>query len=160
MGKSKRSTIRRIIEIMNAAELYDRDFAEWAVRNAELLRAGRVADADLEHIAEEIEAMAKRERRAMQSRLARLIQHLLKWQVQPMKRCASWQSTIAGQRFRICRLLEDNPSFRPELTKWIDREYEHAVHLATLDTGFERERFPTVWPYTLDQTLGQSFLPG
>jgi hypothetical protein len=38
---------------MNAAELYDRDFAEWAVRNAELLRPGRVAEADLDHIAEE-----------------------------------------------------------------------------------------------------------
>jgi len=80
-----------IIEGMNAAELYDRDFAEWAMRNAELLRSGRVAEADLDHIAEEIEGMAKRERRAMQIRLARLIQNLLKWQVQPMKRSASWQ---------------------------------------------------------------------
>jgi len=54
---------------MNAAELYDRDFAEWAVRNAELLRSGRVAEADLDHIAEEIEDIARRERRAMQNRL-------------------------------------------------------------------------------------------
>ncbi len=50
---------------MNAAELYERDFAEWAVRNAELLRSGRVAEADLDHIAEEIEDMAKRERRVI-----------------------------------------------------------------------------------------------
>ena len=97
---------------MNAAELYDRDFAEWAVRNAELLRSGRVAE---DHIAEEIEDMAKRERRAIESRLARLILQLLKWQVQPMKRSASWQSTIAEQRFRIGKLLEENPSLRPEL---------------------------------------------
>ena len=53
---------------MNAAELYDRDFAEWAVRNAELLRAGRVADADLAHIAEEIEAMATPQHRALPAR--------------------------------------------------------------------------------------------
>ena len=144
---------------MSAAELYDRDFAEWAVRNAELLRSGRVAEADLDHIAQEIEDMAKRERRAMQSRLARLIQQLLKWQVQPMKRSASWQSTIAEQRFRIGKLLEDNPSFRPELAKSIDQEYDHAVHLATLDTGLERERFPSSWPYTVEQTLDQGFLP-
>jgi len=144
---------------MNAAELYDRDFAEWAVRNAELLRSGRVAEADLDHIAEEIEDMAKRERRAMQSRLARLIQHLLKWQVQPMKRSASWQSMIAEQRFRIGKLLDDNPSFRQELAKWIDQEYDHAVHLATLDTGLKRDRFPSSWPYTLEQTLDRGFLP-
>jgi hypothetical protein len=145
---------------MNAAELYDRDFAEWAMQNAELLRSGRVAEADLDHIAEEIEDMAKRERRAMQSRLARLLQHLLKWQVQPMKRSASWQSTIAEQRFRICKLLKENPSFRQELANWIDEEYEHAVHMATLDTGFERERFPSSWTYTVEQTLDQGFLPG
>ena len=35
---------------MNAAELYDRDFAEWAVRNAELLRSGRVAEADVHRV--------------------------------------------------------------------------------------------------------------
>jgi hypothetical protein len=65
MGKSKRLAIWRRIEDMNAAELYERDFAEWAVRNAELLRSGRVAEADLDHIAEEIEDMAKRERRVI-----------------------------------------------------------------------------------------------
>lgn len=144
---------------MNAAELYDRDFAEWAVRNAELLRSGRSAEADLDHIAEEIEDMAKRERRAMQSRLTRLIQRLLKWQVQPMKRRASWQSTIAEQRFRIGKLLEDNPSFRPELATWVDQEYDHAVHMAALDTGLERDRFPSSWPYTMEQTLDRGFLP-
>ena len=142
---------------MNTADLYDRDFAEWAIRNAELLRSGRVAEADLDHIAEEIEDLAKRERRATESRLARLIQQLLEWQVQPMKRCASWQSTIAEQRFRIFKLLKENPSFRPELANWIDDEHEH---LATLDTGFERERFPSSWPYTVEQTLDQGFLPG
>jgi hypothetical protein len=42
---------------MKAAELYDRDFAEWTRRNAELLRSGRAAEADLDHIAEEIEDM-------------------------------------------------------------------------------------------------------
>ncbi len=35
------------------------------MRNAELLRSGRVAEADLDHIAEEIEDMAKRERRVI-----------------------------------------------------------------------------------------------
>jgi hypothetical protein len=145
---------------MNAAELYDRDFAEWAVRNAELLRSGRVAEADLDHIAEEIEDIAKRKRRAMQSRLERLVEQLLKWQAQPMKRSASWQSTMAEQRFRIRKLLEENPSFRPELANWIGEEYDHAVHIATLETGLQRERFPSSWPYTVEQTLDQGFLPG
>jgi hypothetical protein len=60
---------------MKAADLYDVDFAEWALQNAALLRSGRAQEADLDHIAEEIEAMAKRERRALDRRLYRLIGH-------------------------------------------------------------------------------------
>src|ERR1017187_8675005 len=103
---------------MNAAELYDREFAEWAMKKAELLRSGRVAEADLDHIAEEIDDTAKRGRGSMQSRLARLIQHLLKWQVQPMKRSANWQSTIAEKRFRVCKMHKENPTWRQELANW------------------------------------------
>jgi hypothetical protein len=52
--------------------------------------------------------------------------------VQPLKRGANWQSTIAEQRFRIGKLLEENPSFRPELGNWIDAEYEHGFRAGTV----------------------------
>ena len=144
---------------MKTAELYDTDFAEWAVQNAELLRSGRIAEADLEHIAEEIEDMARRERDAVQNRLARLIQHLLKWQMQPHMRSASWRRTIMEQRFRIERLLKQNPSFRRELKDWVGEMYEHAVGLASIDTGLEESSFPKSCPYTVERTLDQKFLP-
>ena len=54
---------------MKTAELYDTDFAEWTPRNAELLRSGRVSEADLQHIAEEIEDMGTREQRSLHNRL-------------------------------------------------------------------------------------------
>ena len=41
--------------------LYDRDFYAWANEQAALLRAGRLADADIENIAEEIETMGRSE---------------------------------------------------------------------------------------------------
>ena len=53
---------------MKSAELYDEDFYQWTVRNAELLRAGRIREADLVNIATEIEDMGKRERRELLSR--------------------------------------------------------------------------------------------
>jgi hypothetical protein len=37
--------------------LYDQDFYAWANEQAALLRAGRVAEADIENIAEEIETI-------------------------------------------------------------------------------------------------------
>jgi hypothetical protein len=42
--------------------LYDTDFYAWANTQAALLRSGRLAGADVEHIAEEIESMGHKER--------------------------------------------------------------------------------------------------
>ena len=41
--------------------LYDSDFYAWANQQAQLLRAGHFADADMDLIAEEIETMGKAE---------------------------------------------------------------------------------------------------
>src|SRR5438034_6469287 len=108
-------------------ELYDIDFAEWARHNAELLRSGRVTEADLEHIAEEIEDMGKRERRSLHHRSAGLLEHLLKWQYQPERRGSSWTRTIVQQRRGIRRLLDENPSFRPDFAQVVTEAYDDAV---------------------------------
>jgi hypothetical protein len=42
--------------------LYERDFFAWSRQQAELLRAGKLADADIEHIAEEIDSMGRTEK--------------------------------------------------------------------------------------------------
>jgi len=74
-----------------------------------LLRAGRASEADLEHIAEEIEALGRRERRELLSRLGVLMAHLLKWQVQPERRSRSW--ALTSSRLSIARgELVDAPS--------------------------------------------------
>jgi len=79
--------------------------------------------------------------------------------VQPFKRGASCQSTIVEQRYRIRELLKENPSLQRDVGSWIDEVYDHAVRLTTLDTGLERAHFPKTWPYTVEQTLDQDFLP-
>ena len=60
--------------------LYDQDFYAWANEQAALLRAGRLSEADIENIAEEIESMGRSEKRELVSRLNVLLLHLLKWQ--------------------------------------------------------------------------------
>src|SRR5271170_2354823 len=61
---------------------YDSDFYAWANEQAALLRSGRVAQADIEHIALEIESMGRTEKRELVSRLRVLLLHLLKWRLQ------------------------------------------------------------------------------
>ena len=70
---------------MNNA-LYEEDFYAWANEQARLLRAGNLAQADIAHIAEEIESVGRSERHAVESLLLRALLHLLKAVVWPTAR--------------------------------------------------------------------------
>jgi Domain of unknown function DUF29 len=93
--------------------LYDRDFFAWSRQQAELLRAGRLAEADIEQIAEEIDSMGRTEKRELISRLSVLLLHLLKWRYQPEKRGPTWEASIRVQRNRLADHLDDNSSLSP-----------------------------------------------
>jgi len=144
---------------MKSAELYDEDFYQWTVRNAELLRAGRVSEADLAHIAEEIEDMGRRERRELLSRLSISIMHLLVWLAQPDRRGNSWTATIRLQRKEIGDLLLEMPSLRRYLAKNLPRAYEYGLVSAVAETGLPAEAFPSTCPFPLDAVLDPEFLP-
>jgi hypothetical protein len=139
--------------------LYDEDFFEWTRRSAELLRAGQLEQADIEHIAEEIEDMGKRDLRGLDSRVEVLLIHLLKWQLQPAKRSRSWQTTIASQRIKVKRLLRQSPSLRRKIYAHLGGNYEDAVHLAVIETGLPLNKFPAECPFTVEQILDPEFLP-
>lgn len=51
---------------MEVSQLYEQDFYAWAMKNAELLRQGRISEVDAMHLAEELEDMGKSNRRALQ----------------------------------------------------------------------------------------------
>jgi Domain of unknown function DUF29 len=144
---------------MKVADLYEADFAEWTRQNAELLRSGRAAEADLAHIAEEIEDMGKRERRSLYRRMRQLIEHLLRWQYQPERRNSTWRRTIIMHRWWIGRLLTENPSFQPLLEDVVAESYQLASKTAALAISCPRERFPQTCPYALEQLLDENFLP-
>jgi hypothetical protein len=139
--------------------LYDEDFFAWTRRSAELLRAGQFAQADIEHIAEEIEDMGKRDLRGLDNRVEVLLIHLLKWQLQPEKRSRSWQTTVVSQRNRIKRLLRQSPSLRRKIYAHLAGNYEDAVNLAVIETGLPPSRFPRECPFTVEQILDPEFLP-
>jgi len=63
---------------MSHSTLYHQDFYTWANEQAALLRSGRLSEADIEHVAEEIESMGRTENRELVSRLTALLLHLLK----------------------------------------------------------------------------------
>jgi hypothetical protein len=145
---------------MKAANLYDSDFAEWTTRNATLLRQRRFDEADLEHVAEEIEDMGKRDRREVSNRLKVLIAHLLKWAAQPDRRDGStWCATIDEQRSELDEIFEQSPSLRRYADQDMARIYGRAVRLAARETRLEPSVFPQECAYTLDQLLDMNYLP-
>lgn len=141
------------------SETYDRDFYAWANEQAALLRAGRVAEADIAHIAEEIESMGRTEKRELVSRLRVLLLHLLKWQHQADRSGNSWRLSIANGRDEIDDHLADNPSLKATLSASITQAYRYARRDAAGETGLAESVFAAECPWSFEQIMDQSFWP-
>jgi hypothetical protein len=87
---------------------YDVDLYGWAVQQADLLRAGRLSEIDAPNIAEELHDVGNEQYDKLESAVAVLLLHLLKWDHQPGRRGRGWENTIREQRRRIERVLKKN----------------------------------------------------
>jgi hypothetical protein len=144
---------------MGNTRRYEDDFFGWATEQAALLRAGRVREADLANIAEEIDSMGRSEKRELVRRLALVFAHLLKWQFQPALRGNSWRLTLREQRRKLARHLQDNPSLRPLLGQAASDAYGDALLDVQRETGLAETTFAPTSPWTVDEVLDDSFLP-
>lgn len=148
-------------------ELYHSDYAAWAQRTAELLRANEYEALDVEHLLDELDDMGKSERRELENRLTILLAHLLKWQYRLPGLSAkwrefegrSWRSTIIAQRDRLAKRLETTPGLKAILAETIGEAYADAVDLASKETELPRTTFPASCPYLQAQILDDSYYP-
>jgi Domain of unknown function DUF29 len=137
--------------------LYETDFVEWAARTAELLRARRFDEIDIDNVAEEIDYLARRERHAVRAQLRRVLVHLLKMRIQPERSGASWRTSVLNAQEKILDAIEDSPSLRRYLQEGIEEIYRRAVKFALDETNLT-ERAPSLGipprcPYTLTELL-------
>ncbi|MGE3537936.1 MAG: DUF29 domain-containing protein [Candidatus Tectimicrobiota bacterium] len=146
---------------MANSALYHQDFFAWTQTTAALLRAQHVSDLDFNALAEEIEALGKRDRRELGSQLQRLVMHLLKWCYEPAGRQTghSWHDTIVGARDAIQDLLDDSPSLRGQCEALLQKHYPRARRDAHKETGLTLETFPLTCPWTLADILEPAFWP-
>ena len=141
------------------ANLHDQDFHAWTIQQANLLKAGKLHEIDLDNLIEEIESMGSSERNQLQNRLKVLIGHLLKWQFQPTYRSRSWNATIEEQRLSVIGLIEDNPSLRSILEERIAKAYPQGVLLAVKETNLDKKTFPPSCPYSTKELFDVDFYP-
>ena len=145
------------------SDLYEDDILLWSERQAELLRrraAGeRVNDADIDwpNVAEEIEDVGKSERREIESRLAVLCTHLLKWRFQPKRRSRSWAGSITEARNQIERVIRGSPSLKGRLAKMLAEAYADGRRVAAAETGLKS--VPPECPWSVEEILRHDFWP-
>ena len=153
------SQARRIDPAEAGRSLYKTDGYAWANQQADLIRAGRFSELDIENVAEEIESVGRSEKSGFVMALARVIQHLLKWDHQPDKRSASWWHSVNTRRVRAAKDLRDNPSFKGVLTEIMQDAFEIAVADAMADTHLSRDTFPAACPYSFIDVMERTLEP-
>ena len=160
--------------------LYEQDLAAWAMNQAAALRAAGKAIAaggnqvvippeslDWENLAEEIEDLARRDRRELGSRLSSIVEHLAKLEFSPADSPrAGWAETVLRDREEIDAILRDSPSLRPILPTLLTERSDSAIrraarslalHGETAAAGAASARLGS--GYQLDDVIG-SWLPG
>jgi hypothetical protein len=138
---------------------YETDLYAWTQAQAAALRAKKWEILDLANLAEEIESLGHEQAHAVESHLAILLMHLLKWRYQPTRRSRSRRLSIRNARIEIRKRLQRSPSVRPELPTILLDAYTDARKLAMDDTGLPLATFPETCPWNLEQLQDEDFLP-
>ena len=111
-----------------------------AIRDA--LREGDVADAT-QGLEELIDALSRSEQRALESYLMRLMQHIIKWHVQPERRTPSWIMTIRNCRRQIARLQKRYPRFTDRFIQ--EQAWTDCLEDAHGEAAAEMNRLEVPW---------------
>ena len=139
-------------------ELYQEDFYVWTQRQAELLRARRYDELDLEHLIEEVEDLGAAAKKSVRSRVRTILEHLLKLEHSPaVDPRPGWRDTIRAQRDDL--LDELTSRLRRELDGELEELYARARQRAEgslRDHGEHgaADALPETCPYTADQITG------
>jgi hypothetical protein len=145
------------------SDLYTRDYYAWLQDQVRALREHRIEDLDWENVAEEIEGLSNNERRAIESQLARLAEHLLKLQYsRGMSRdydARGRRVSAKGARFAIQKLLRESPSLRPKLAEMLPDAYYAGRLKALRDPELSEDDLPELSPWTVEQVMDDNFLP-
>jgi hypothetical protein len=141
------------------APTYEDDFVAWLEDQARYTRHGEIDALDLENIAEELEGIARSDRRDVRNRLTRLLTHLPKCWMRPQRRLVEWLGTTAQQRSQIAMLLEDSPSLRTYPTQTLDRCYPEARRKAVLQMRSRESVVHEPCPFSIEDVLDVGWLP-
>jgi uncharacterized damage-inducible protein DinB len=130
---------------LSSAKLYDLDLALWYADTLAKLKARDLQTLDIDHLIEEIEGLAARDRRELKTRLKVLLAHLLKrMYVSTPNDYRGWENTVDEQQEQIQDILSQSPS----LATYFDTAFEEAWQraLKQVRQDYPQVDFPEEWP--------------
>ena len=124
--------------------LYERDFYSWGLQQADALRRHDFAAVDLENVIEEIEDLAKAQRRTWEVYCARNIEHLLKinyWDRSTEWVLRHWAQEIRDFRKQMSKLIEKNPGLKDACDEMFAEAWEDGRDYAVdRPAGYDERR--------------------
>ena len=128
--------------------LYDRDLDLWLETAIAQLKAGDFQNLDVENLIEELEGLTGSNKREIENRLIRLVEHILKRCYVQMPDCyRGWEVTIINQRGKLRRLLKQSLSLKRHFLQSFDESFIEALEIVR--TKYETA-FPDTWQFSLD----------
>jgi hypothetical protein len=155
--------------------LHEEDTVAWAENQAALraaARGGSNQELDWENLAEEIEDLAKSERRSLRSHIRNIIEHLIELEYSPADRPhRKWRQSITNSRVEAEDRITESPSLKSQLQQIIAEQIERGARLAIADLSTKGElprslqqaqktkSYLDLFTYTPEQVLGEWFPP-
>ena len=138
-----------MVKATSPPTLYQQDLVAWYDDTVAKLKAGHFAALDIEALIEEVEGLAGRDRRELESRVEVLLNHLLKrLYVASPADYRGWELTIREQRRQLQKLLQQSPSLRQHWLKTFTALWDNALSDARED--YPQTVFPDCWPGSTD----------
>lgn len=148
-----------ITESKQTSDLYEEDYHLWLMNTIHQLQHGKLPEVDMVNLIEELEAMGRSEKSAIESNLRILLMNLLKYKYQSEKRTNSWLFTIREHRKRLRNDFKNSPSLKRYFLEVFQECYQDARELAADETGLSINTFPVESPFSQEDTLNPDYLP-
>jgi hypothetical protein len=143
----------------NSVSLYELNYDQWVEETIHLLQENKLDALDKQHLIEELEALSRREKRAVERLLEQVIRHLLLmqyWTTESDYNTNHWKAEIMSFRTQLNEDLTQN--LRNHLQENQAKIYAKGLRYVQQKTGYE-VTFPENCPYTLEQLLDLGWLP-
>jgi hypothetical protein len=129
--------------------LYNSDLNLWLETAIAQLKTGDLQNLDIDNLIEELEGLAGRDRRELQSRLKRLIEHILKRCYVDLPDCyRGWEVTIINQRDEINEIFIQSPSLKRIFLEGFDDSFAKALKI--VKTEYPTTQFCDRWQFNQD----------